>query len=311
LKVLLFGETINAWIKLSRLPFHLVGIFPFLLGTYLSYRTYNQFNLPVFAFGLAAVILIMLCTHFGGEYCDIIEDRLTATMEKNAFSGGSQIIAQNVLPHEYANIASHIALLLVIIIGLIIQFYFNTGKWTIPLGIIGLVSGYFYSQMPIRFVAKGVGEILIGFNYGWLPVAVSYYLQSGMIDNIVHWISLPIACTIFNVILINEFPDYPADLISKKNNLVVRLGKEKAAYLYIFMSIASWFTFVLSLKQGLPFYALIFYAPIFLISLFVTVMMIKKGYLNRKLLETMCGLSIVMNLGTVLSYIVAVWLKGF
>ncbi|MCX7966509.1 MAG: prenyltransferase [Syntrophorhabdaceae bacterium] len=112
-------------------------------------------------------------------------------------------------------------------VGLIIQFYFKTGTWTIPLGVFGILSGFFYSMMPIRWVARGVGEILIGLCYGWLPVSVSFYLQIGEFNHIIHWVSIPIACTIFNVILINEFPDYPADIIAKKSNLVVRYGKKR------------------------------------------------------------------------------------
>jgi 1,4-dihydroxy-2-naphthoate octaprenyltransferase len=302
--------TIEVWIQLSRVPFHSVGVLPFFLGTALAWKNDGVFHLPIFLLGTVAVILIMLCTYYNGEYYDILEDKLSASMERNAFSGGSQVMVKNLLPYEYAKIASYIALGLTVVIGLIIQFRYKTGPLTVPLGVTGMVSGFFYSKMPIRWVKRGIGETLIGFCYGWLPVATSYYLQTGRIDSLIHWISLPIACTIFNVILINEFPDHPADLIAKKSNLVVRFGKEKASWLYIFVTVTAWITFFLSVMQGLPKAALAYYAPVFAVSLFLVVMMGRKGYLNKKMLEVMCCLTIVTNLGTSLAYILTIWFRG-
>jgi 1,4-dihydroxy-2-naphthoate octaprenyltransferase len=302
------GETIKGWIQLSRPPFHLVGVLPFILGAVLAWHAYGTFNWPVFIWGTLAVILIMLSTYYGGEYHDLKVDMLSAEMGRNTFSGGTQVIVKNLLPHKQAKIASYIAIVLAGVIGLILQFYYKTGPWTIPLGVIGMIAGFFYSTPPLRWVKRGIGELLIGFCYGWLPVATAFYLQAGTIDTIVHWISIPIACTIFNVILINEFPDYPADLIERKKNLVVRLGKNTAAFLYITMTVIAWIAFGLAVSQGLPAVTILFYFPVFLIGLILTVLMSKKHYLNRKRLELICGLTIVVNLGSSLAYTLAIWL---
>ncbi len=304
------GETIKGWIRLSRPPFHLVGVLPFILGAVLAWRIYGIFNCPVFIWSALAVILIMLSTYYSGEYHDLKVDKLSAEMERNIFSGGTQVIIKDLLPHKQARIAGHIAIALAGVIGLVLQFYYKTGPWTIPLGVIGMIAGFFYSTPPLRWVKRGIGELLIGCCYGWLPVATAFYLQAGTIDNIVHWISIPIACTIFNVILINEFPDYPADLIEGKKNLVVRLGKNTAAFLYIAMTITTWIGFGLAMRQGLPAVTTLFYLPVFLISLMLVVLMFKKDYLDRKRLELICGLTIVVNLGTSLSWILSVWLEN-
>ena len=303
-------ETIGAWTRLSRPPFHLVGIFPFVLGALLSWRIYGSFNGPVFVWSLSAVMLIMLSTYYMGEHHDLREDTLSAAMERNPFSGGTQAIVKGMLPHKHARIAGYIAMTLACVVGLILQFYYKTGSWTVPLGAMGIIAGFFYSTPPVRWVERGVGEILIGFCYGWLPVAAAFYLQCGTIDRIVHWVALPIACTIFNVILINEFPDYPADLIAKKNNLVVRMGKNRAAFLYVSATIVAWITFALSVKQGLPSMIFIFYIPVFVVSLSLAIMMLQKRYLNRKSLGIICGLTIAVNLSTSLCYILVLWQVG-
>lgn len=162
-------------------------------------------------------------------------------------------------------------------------------------------------MMPVRWVTRGVGEILIGFCYGWLPVAVSYYLQTGTIHNLIHFMAVPLACTIFNVILINEFPDHPADVIAKKSNLVVRFGKEKSALIYIVMTLIGMIGYVFSVTRGLPVSALYYYAPVAIISIFLCCMMGARKYTDKKLLEPMCALTIVTNLGTSLAYILTVY----
>jgi 1,4-dihydroxy-2-naphthoate octaprenyltransferase len=249
----------------------------------------------------------MLATYYSGEYHDLKVDKLSVEMERNVFSGGSQVIVKNLLRHKQARIASYIAIVLAGVIGLILHFYYRTGPWTIPLGVSGMIAGVFYSTPPLRWVKRGIGELLIGFCYGWLPVATAFYLQAGTIDNIVHWVSIPITCTIFNVILINEFPDYPADLIEGKRNLVVRLGKDTAAFLYIAMTVIAWITFGLAVSQGLPAVTFLFYLPVFLVGLILVVLMSKKNYLDRQRLELICGLTIIVNLGSSLAYALAIW----
>ncbi len=121
--------------------------------------------------------------------------------------------------------------------GLVLQFGLKTGPYTMLLGAAGLFPGFFYSTRPIRLVSSGLGELAIGFCYGWLPVAAAFYIQTGHINSIIHWIALPIGMTIFNVILLNEFPDYPADKKVGKKNMLVRLGIKRGVALYSAVSI--------------------------------------------------------------------------
>lgn len=295
----------KGWIVMSRLPFHLVGVLPFLLGAVLSWRINEVFDWPVFLWSVVAVILIMLSTYYAGEYYDLQCDKLSAVMGRNIFSGGSQVILKGIVPHKHALTASYITLILAGIIGFVLQFLYKTGPLTIPLGVIGVFCGFFYSTEPIRLVKRGFGEVIIGFCYGWLTVAASYYLQCGRIDTIVNWVSIPIACSIFNVILINEFPDYRADSIEGKANLVVRFGREKAAFLYIIISIISVVSFPLSVSKELPLLTYAFYPIILALSVSTIYLILKKSYLDKKRLEMTCGLTILINLCISAAYILA------
>jgi len=288
---------------MSRPPFHIVGVLPFVLGTVLAYKITGAFSLPVFLLSAFAVILIMLLTYYNGEYYDIKEDALAAKLGKNVFSGGSQIIAQNMLPRKFARIGSIISLLLAIVIGLLLQFYFKTGILTIPLGAVGIFLGFFYLNPPFRWVSRGVGELFIGFCYGWLAVAAGFYLQTQEFNQLANWASIPIALTIFNVILINEYPDYDADFQSGKRNIVVRFGREKSIIIYTLSAVLTWLFFGLSILFGIPIITVYFYIPFFLISVFIIFSLVKRTYYHKKKLEMLCGLTIFINIGVTLSYI--------
>ena len=107
----------------------------------------------------------------------------------------------------------------------------------------------------------------------------------------------------FRVILLNEFPDYPADSAAGKTNLVVRLGPERASVLYGVLSLVSWVAMFLSLGNGVPMRAVWFYLPIFTLSLILVLLVIGGLWRNRVTLERLCGANLVVNLGTTAAYI--------
>lgn len=299
-------ERIKVWGMVSRLPFLSVGIVPFVLGTVMASRYAGRMDSAVLFLGLGALILILLATHYNGEVHDFEEDRLSGAMERNFFSGGSQMIVEGKVKSRQVDLVAKGAMLLALALGVVIQFGYHTGIWTLPLGLSGILAGYWYSTPPLRWVNRGFGELLIGYSYGWLTVAAGYYLQTAAFIPQLHWIGLTIGPTIFNVILINEFPDYPADFAAGKLNLVVRLGKAKASRLYGVAGLASSVMFFCSLSQGIPAICGIIYLPVLVLNLMLAAMMLAGRYHQRPTLERMCLATILVNLGTGLAYLTGI-----
>ncbi len=302
---------LRAWLVLSRLPFHSVGVLPFVLGAVLAWRLEGTFRWDVFVWGALGVVLVMLSTYTAGEYWDVKEDTLSAKKEiASRFAGGSGMIAKGILPRRAALMMSILALVLASGVGVLLQFGYRTGVWTIPFGAIGMVGGFFYSTRPLRWVSRGWGEVWIAFCYGWLPVAVSYYLQVGTIDRLIHWLAVPIGLTIFNVILLNEYPDYEADLAANKRNLLARLGRERAAVLYAIVHLAAVGVVGVSLTQGVPLQALWFCLPILLLSVVLVTLVMRGRWRDPLALERLCGANLVVNLGTTAAFILSLGVFG-
>jgi 1,4-dihydroxy-2-naphthoate octaprenyltransferase len=133
---------------------------------------------------------------------------------------------------------------------------------------------------------RGLGEVAIWFSCGWLATIMGYYLQTGRLDTVAILASFPGAFSVFLVILINERPDMQSDAIAGKKNLVVRLGKERAIYLYIAMLVFTYLFMIAIAFFGVP----LITAPLSVILLpFVVwniISLIRKGSLeNTKAME--------------------------
>lgn len=288
---------ITAWLALSRPPFHSVGVLPFILGTVMAHTLGGAFRPQVLVLGVLGVVAVMLATYYAGEYWDFEEDTASSRMGRSRFSGGSGVLQRGSVSRGAALRASIVSLAAATTIGAILQFGYHTGPYTLPLGLVGMLGGFFYSTRPIRWVERGWGELWIAFCYGWLPVASAYYIQVGGIHPIVHWASLPIAITIFNVILVNEMPDRPADLLAGKTNLTVRLGLRRASILYASMVFASWAAMLATIAAGVPPRALAAFTPAALLSL-VSISWALRETGDPSGYDRLCGATLLHNLLT-------------
>jgi 1,4-dihydroxy-2-naphthoate octaprenyltransferase len=300
-----FIQNLRAWIALSRPPFHAVGILPFFLGTFLAYRLEGAFHPEVLALGVSGVMLIMLSAYHSGEYFDQKENAISSRLHSNPFAGGSRMIPEGKIPARVAFWTSMAAILLALFIGIVLQFVCRTGPYTLFLGLLGALPGFFYSTEPVRLVKRGLGEVLIGFCYGWLPVASAYYIQTASIAPVVHWLWLPIGFSIFNVIFLNEFPDYEADAAAGKKNLLVRIGKSKGKVVYILCNLLTCLTMLWLPCFGVPFQVVYFCLPAVAIALLIVVEMLKNRHEDPRCLQILCGLNVAVNIGMSLALILA------
>ena len=147
-------------------------------------------------------------------------------------------------------IAASINFLIAIAIGI----YLNSlvsGNLVLYLGIFGLFSGFFYAAPPLKIGYCGLGELLIGLNFGPLVVVGSYYVQTGWFDWNVVLASIPVALLIIAVIYINEFPDYQADKAVHKQTLVVLINRQKAVIGYDLIVGLTYITILLAIVFGI------------------------------------------------------------
>ena len=99
--------------------------------------------------------------------------------------------------------------------------------------LLGGVAAIFYVAPPIRWAYRGLGELVIALSYGPWMVLGSLYLHTRALSWEALVASLLPGCLIMALAVVNAIPDYHQDRLVGKRNLVVRLGRRRAVWLYL------------------------------------------------------------------------------
>ncbi|MBI4334537.1 MAG: 1,4-dihydroxy-2-naphthoate octaprenyltransferase [Chloroflexi bacterium] len=215
------------WWMEVRPSFLTASLVPILLGTAVAWAATGQFHAGYFVLTLLAGLLL----HAGTDVINDYFDHRSGNDEANRsfvrpFSGGSRLIQLGLMsPVEVLAEA-----LLCFALGSAIGVYlaWARGPFILVLGLAAVLSGFFYTGKPFNWASRGLGEFIVALNFGPLMALGAYYTQVQALSWLPVLASLPVAFFIAAVLYINEFPDYEADRLVGKRNLVVRLGKQKA-----------------------------------------------------------------------------------
>jgi len=220
-----------AWLLAVRAPFLTATVAPIVLGGAVAWATRDSLNWGLFFLALAAGAFLHMGANVFNDYFDHVSgDDTINTDFVRPFSGGSRAIQMGLLtPLETLTGA---ILLCAVSSGIGAYLAWAAGPLVLAFGVIGLVSAVFYVGGPFKWASRGIGELLVGLNFGTLMTLGSYYVQTERVDWTPAIASIPVAALIAAVLYINEFPDFAADGAVGKKTWVVRLGRERAAILY-------------------------------------------------------------------------------
>jgi 1,4-dihydroxy-2-naphthoate octaprenyltransferase len=99
--------------------------------------------------------------------------------------------------------------------------------------VLGGAAAIFYEAPPIRWAYRGLGETVIALSYGPWMVLGSLYLNARSVSWGALWASLVPGLLIMALAVVNAIPDFHQDRLVGKRNLVVRLGRRRAMWLYL------------------------------------------------------------------------------
>ena len=245
---------LSGWLELSGLPKFTTSMTPFLLGAVIAWvEAPSTFNGPVLAITLVAVFLISefcFVLNASSIYADLKRRGIdpgnvkgASTLHNTATSGRFNAFAKGHITARQADIGAFLCVVAALPLGVLLQFYYNTGLLTLPLGLIGIFIAYGYSRGP-RFSYHGLGEIALTIGVGWMTVFSGYYLQAGQVSWLPTIVALPWVIDVFKLKLTREIPDFECDQWINRRNLVIRMGKRMTANLYLPLTALSWLTFI-------------------------------------------------------------------
>ena len=234
------------------------SVAPVLVGSTLGYAVTGDFSVGLFLLAALAIMALHAGANVVNDYFDHLSRNDWVNDNPTPFSGGRRFIQQGILSPKATLLAGLAYLALGSGIGLILV-ALTQSLFILGVGLLGVLGGFFYTAKPLQLGYRGVGEVMIAFLFGILPVYGSYFLQARSVDLLPVLPAVIVAILIFLVILINEFPDLAADSQVHKRTLVVLLGMSRSAWIYRAVLVASYFAAALMLAHRVTFLAGTFY----------------------------------------------------
>jgi len=230
-----FGTRLFAWLVITRAPFLTATLVPILIAAawVASSGGVEPFPWLTFALAMLGGVALHVAANTFNDYFDW---RSGTDPENNAYfqplSGGSRSIELGLIDERRLLRVALAALGTAGAAGLALVILH--GPVLILFGLVGAFSAYFYTAPPLRLAARrGLGELLVGLNFGPLMVAGTVYALTGTLTWTDLFIGLPAGLLITAVLWINQFPDAPSDEATGKRNLVVVLGTRSARWGYL------------------------------------------------------------------------------
>ena len=222
-----------AYAGVARAPFLLLPVTLVAAGA--AAAAYDdRASVPATVLALVGLVALHAAVNAFNEASDM-RSGIDLQTTRTPFSGGSGTLPSGAIPAGAAvgvGVAGSI-------VGLLIGVYFITqiGWW--PLAAVmalGAVAVLIYTEV---FARTGVGEVFAGLGLGLLPVVGTALVQHGTIGRAAWAAGVPAFLMTFNLLLLNEFPDERADRAGGRLNLVLLLGRRRAALVYAAAGIAT------------------------------------------------------------------------
>lgn len=251
---------LKAWLKEFRVLFLLFVALPVVLGSAIAYALEPSSFSPFYS--LLAVVA-MMALHAGtvilNDYFDFKSGTDVLNTERTPYSGGSGLLPDGTLSPGSVLAAGLLSFALSAAIGLFIVL--TRSPAVLAIGFIGAVIGFFYTAPPFKLAYRGLGETarLVATPLMVLGAFVVQVPLSSVSDVTGHlaslWVilaaSVPVACLNTAAMYIFQFPDYEADMAVGKKNLVVRLGRKNAVYIFILLSALAYLALPACILAGL------------------------------------------------------------
>ncbi len=229
-----FSTRLISWLVITRAPFLSASILPAVVGMMYGMSVpgthHSGLDITLAIFG---VVLLHLAANVFNDYYDV----KSGTDEENTqyflkYSGGSRAIELGLITLRGTFMLASVMLITAALIGVFVSSHVGNGIYMF--GLMGALSGLFYTAPPLRLVARhGLGELFIGLTFGPLITAGMYYVVCGDNNLLSYLIGIPVGLLTSNILLINQVPDADSDAKTGKNHLVVTFGKEATPGIYI------------------------------------------------------------------------------
>jgi 1,4-dihydroxy-2-naphthoate octaprenyltransferase len=200
------------------------AVAPVLVGTSLA-ATEGTFHLLRFVAAMLGALFIQVGTNLSNDYSDArrgadTEDRL----------GPVRVTAGGLVPPRQVLVATAVAFGLAVLVGI---YLVVTAGWQLLLvGAASILAGVLYTGGPRPYGYEGLGDLFVFLFFGVVAVSGSYFAQTSHMEWEALVLSVPVGLLAAALLMVNNTRDLQTDRRAGKRTLAVRLGRDRARWIY-------------------------------------------------------------------------------
>lgn len=204
------------WIQAARPKTLLVSMAPVVMAV--AYASiYNEINWLPAVICLVFALMAQILSNFVNDYADGVKGA------DNGRLGPQRMVASGLISPQKMRQGIIVWSLLTFLCGCTLLFY---GGWILlPFGIIILICALAYSTGPFPLSRHALGDVAVVLFYGVAPVVLTFFIQTGFVNNQIIIAGLAIGIVANNLLIVNNYRDAEQDESNRKHTTVTVFGK--------------------------------------------------------------------------------------
>ena len=174
--------------------------------------------------------IVALALQIGVNYANDYSDGIKGTDDVRV--GPLRLVASNSKTATAVKTAAMISFLVAAVAGLLLTLHSGVW-WFIPLGILAIISAWYYTGGNNPYGYKGFGEISVFVWFGLVAVLATYFAHTKTITSTSVALAVGSGAFACALLVINNLRDRAHDAEVQKRTLAVRLGDKKTRFLYV------------------------------------------------------------------------------
>ena len=247
------GVNINmkAWFLETRPQFLILSVVLAFLGTSMAWFD-GYFNLGRALLAGFGLLLTHISVNTLNDYFDY-RSGIDLKTQRTPFSGGSGMLPTKAMKPVQVFWLGTTSLIIAAGIG--IYFIFVAGWQLLPLLLIAGLCIVLYTPLILKTPSP---EWAAGLGLGTLPILGMYFIQTGTYSPHAIIASIPSGILVYNLLLLNEFPDISADKTAARKTLPITAGLKNAGIVYTVTTILTYVWIIGAVIAGvMPVFTLI------------------------------------------------------
>lgn len=236
---------VKTWLMQIRAPFLLVTPVSVLVGVSVAVYQSYPINALYLTLALVGALLSHIAVNVLNEYFDYKSGVDFKTM-KTPFSGGSGVLPAGMLNPRSVYILGIVCVAVIVAIGG--YFIYAQGPLIIPIGVVGILTVYFYTTHITK--SPVLCAIAPGLGFGPLMVMGTYFVLTGTYSLAAGLASLVPGFLVSNLLLLNQFPDVEADASVARRHLPIAIGRRSSSLIYSMLVLAAYLALIISVEVG-------------------------------------------------------------